>query len=138
MGVAALQHHLDRLAAGEDALVQPYVSSIEQTGEFSIIAIGGAVLLAVRKAPMLGEWRVQSDFGGTATAVPLPHEMAAIAQDVLAWLTTTPSYARLDVVLDDGGSPRVMECELVEPELFFRLDPAVAEAFVSELASGLG
>jgi len=132
-GVAALQRHLDRVAEREDVLLQPYVRSIEQTGEYSVIVVGGTVQLTVRKAPSGGEWRVQSDFGGTAEVVTMPDSARPVVERTLAALPLTPTYARLDVVLGADEAPQIMECELVEPELFFRMDPALAAAFIDEL-----
>lgn len=135
LGVPALQQHLNRIVALEDALIQPYVETIETVGEHSVVALGGEVRLCVRKSPKRGEWRIQSDFGGTCAAVPLPADMAAVADQVLARLPVTPTYARIDLVRGAEGAPRVMECELVEPELFFRLDPTLPLAFVDVLRS---
>ena len=47
----AAQQHLDRLLDGEDAVVQPYLPSIADDGELSVVVIGGAPTHAVAKRP---------------------------------------------------------------------------------------
>jgi glutathione synthase/RimK-type ligase-like ATP-grasp enzyme len=126
VGPAGLQRHLDRVVRSEDALVQPFVESIATAGEISVIAIAGEPRLAIRKTPAPGDWRTQTDFGGTATAVPITAPLEDIAARALGALATTPAYARIDVT-GDPTDHRLVELELVEPELFFRFDTTVAD-----------
>jgi hypothetical protein len=37
-----------------------------------------------------------------------------------------PLYARVDLIRDDTGQPRVLELEMTEPSLFFRHAPGSA------------
>lgn len=132
-GVDAAGAHLERLVADEDVIVQPVVESIRTEGEVSIVAVGGEPLAAIVKRPSAGEWRVQSDFGGTAELVPLDGELVAVARVALADRAT--DYARIDVARHDGRWV-VLELELVEPELFFRLAPTVADRLAERIAGG--
>jgi glutathione synthase/RimK-type ligase-like ATP-grasp enzyme len=116
--------HFARLVAAEDVLVQPVVSSVADAGEVSVIAIDGEPLAAVVKYAAQGDWRVQSDFGGTAVAVALTEAWRELALRALRSVPT-PVYARVDLVHDRDGWA-VMELELIEPELFFPLVPTVA------------
>jgi glutathione synthase/RimK-type ligase-like ATP-grasp enzyme len=135
-GVAAASH-LARLVAREDALVQPVVDSIGANGEVSVIAVDGMSLTAILKQATPGEWRVQSDFGGTARRVPLTDDLAQIAADGLTAVGAAPVYARVDVARLDGRWA-IVELELIEPELFFRLDPLLAERFADALLPVVG
>ncbi|MET0459041.1 MAG: hypothetical protein ABW195_07320 [Ilumatobacteraceae bacterium] len=126
LGLSALQRHLDAITHTEDALVQPFVDSIEAHGEISIVAVAGVPCLAVEKRAAPGDWRVHAEFGGTATAVALTSALDDVATTALRSLPTTPTYARIDVVVGPTGF-QVLELELVEPELFFRLDPDLAD-----------
>ena len=67
-GMVAAAAHLRALAAAEDALVQPFVPSVLDRGETSIVVVAGELTHVVRKVPADGDWRVQSDFGGTSPA----------------------------------------------------------------------
>lgn len=132
IGRSAAASHLARLVASEDALVQPAVDSIGEDGEVSVIAVGGTPLTAVLKRAMPGEWRVQSDFGGTARRIPLTDDLVRVAADSFGALGGSPVYARVDAARF-GGRWVVVELELIEPELFFRLDPLLAERFADAL-----
>ena len=118
-GLAAAQRHLDALLAGEDALVQQFISSVPVAGEVSVVAIDGVVTHAVRKISASGEWRVQVEFGGSAHLISISDDIAAAAQRAIGAAPLTPLYARIDLVDGADDVPLVMELELVEPELFF-------------------
>lgn len=51
-----------------DVLVQAYLPEIATGGELSMVSIDGRYSHAVRNVPKAGDFRVQSDFGGKATA----------------------------------------------------------------------
>jgi glutathione synthase/RimK-type ligase-like ATP-grasp enzyme len=126
IGLVALQDHLDRILQREDALVQPFVPSIATSGEISVVAIAGEPCLAIRKVPAAGDWRTQAEFGGTAVSIRLTASLKRIAGAALDALDTTPAYARIDVT-GDPSNHQLVELELIEPELFFRFDPTVAD-----------
>lgn len=138
IGHEAASEHLLKLLANEDVVVQPYLPSITDVGEISVIAIGGDVHMALVKTAKPGEWRVQADFGGTCQLTALTGEIRNAAVQALAAVSPTPAYARVDLVRGEDGMLQLLELELVEPELFFRLDPTLAERFARHLASRLG
>jgi glutathione synthase/RimK-type ligase-like ATP-grasp enzyme len=111
-----------------DVLVQPYMKEIEQ-GEWSLIFFGGEFSHAVFKRPKRGDFRVQSDFGGTATARMPDAKLIEQARKHVKkeWL-----YARVDGIEQDGRF-LLMELELTEPALFFHTDPAAPGRFVDAL-----
>ncbi len=119
--------HLATLTARGAALVQPYVASVEDYGERSLIWIDGALSHAVRKSPR---------FAGQSELVSGPYPIAdderAVAIAALAPYGDL-LYARVDLARDAAGQPRVMELELVEPSLFFAKQPGSADRFVSGL-----
>lgn len=127
--------HFRRLLADEDVLVQPFIGSIMTEGELSIVAIGGTPMHAVHKRPRAGEWRVQSDFGGTVVRLAMRDEYAAAVRTVLAAVDARPAFARADMVRLDGQL-QLMELELIEPDLFFRLAPQAADALAGLVSGG--
>lgn len=143
--VAAAQAHVDRLLrAGEDVLIQPYLSSVETRGEFSAILIDEEITHAVRKSPVPGDYRVQDDFGARDEPCVLPDEHVVIARrafsavgDLLGEAGRKLLYARVDCLLGDDGSPRLTEFEAVEPSLFFRHSPAAAVRFADAVIARL-
>ena len=124
--LASADAHLRRLVEREDVLVQPFIASIETDGEVSVVAIGGEITHAVLKRPTVGEWRVQSDFGGSAVRVPVTAEHERAVSSVLGAVDGAPTYARVDLVGIDGEL-HLMELELIEPELFFQIAPEAAD-----------
>jgi glutathione synthase/RimK-type ligase-like ATP-grasp enzyme len=126
VGLASLQRHLDRILEREDALIQPFVESIATSGEISVVAVAGESCLAIRKVPAPGDWRTQTEFGGTAVTTPLTASLKQISATALNALDTTPAYARIDVT-GDASDHQLVELELIEPELFFRFDTSVAD-----------
>ncbi len=131
------QAHLDRTLAREGMMLQPYLERVETEGELSAIFLDGAFSHAVRKVPVPGDFRVQDDFGARDEPLELsPDErelverIAGLAGRALRRAAGVPMaellYARVDLLRDDAGRPRLTELELVEPSLFFRHAPAAA------------
>lgn len=117
-------------AAG--GLLQRFVPEVVEGGEVSLVFIAGTCSHAVRKRPRAGDFRVQHDFGGTASREAVDPALVrfgrrALEASGLAWL-----YARVDVVETTDG-PLLMELELIEPDLFLDQAPEAAE----RLAEGL-
>ena len=114
--------HLAALVADRDALVQPYVPSVAERGERSLIFFGGRFSHAVDKIPARGDYRVQEMYGGRYRRhQPTPPEMAAAERALAAAPADALLYARVDLV-EGGDGPLVMELELIEPELFLGFD----------------
>jgi glutathione synthase/RimK-type ligase-like ATP-grasp enzyme len=112
-----------------DVLVQPYQPAIE-AGEWSLCFFGGAFSHAVLKRPRSGEFRVQSELGGT---VSIEHPQPSLVAEAAAVTALIPGgwlYARVDAC-SVRGSLLLMELELIEPTLFFHADPAAADRFAT-------
>lgn len=107
-------------------LVQPFVPSIEEVGELSVILLGGEVSHGIRKVPKAGDIRVQREHGGRETVEVPSEEACQVAHAVLQACPGTPMYARIDMV-ERAGKLELMEAELIEPELFFALVPDAAD-----------
>ena len=112
--------------AAEDMLIQPFEPAILKTGETSLMVIDGTATHAVRKIAAAGEFRVQDDHGGTVHAHEASAEERKLAERAIARAPGRIDYARVDLVDSDDG-PRIMELELIEPELFFRVRPEAAD-----------
>lgn len=102
-----------RLVRDRDALVQPYLASVAQYGERSLIWIDGEFTHAVRKAP-----RLSGDDEAVSDALPIAADELALAEQVIADVDHDLLYARVDLIRDDHGRPLLAELELVEPSLF--------------------
>ncbi|MEM9405303.1 MAG: hypothetical protein AAGA81_04630 [Acidobacteriota bacterium] len=119
-------------ASHGDLMLQPFLPEIEARGEWSLLFFGGEFSHAVLKKARDGEFRVQSDFGGSATLAEAPPALIADAKRVLRVLGRPPLYARIDGV-DRDGRLLLVEAELIEPQLFLRLDEQAPRRFAEAL-----
>ena len=127
------QDHLRALLRDGDALVQPYVASVEGHGERSVVWIDGAITHSVRKSP-----RFPGDPESVSAALPVAADEADVALRAIAAAPSPLLYARVDMARDDRGAPRVMELELIEPSLFFPRCPAALARYVDAVRRLLG
>jgi hypothetical protein len=120
--------HLAALLARGAALVQPYVASVDDYGERSIVFIDGELTHSIRKTPRFsgGVERVTGPF-------PIADDERALALAALGSVQDQLLYGRVDMARDDDGRPMVMELELVEPSLFFTKSPEALDRFVTGL-----
>jgi glutathione synthase/RimK-type ligase-like ATP-grasp enzyme len=124
--------HLRALLAREDALVQPFLPSVEGHGERAVVWIDGEATHAVRKSP-----RFLGDPESVSEAVPIEPDEAALARRAVTAAPGPLFYARVDVARGPDGAPCVMELELIEPSLFFPKAPAALERYVAGVAARL-
>ena len=136
VGSSAAARHLRALTAREDTVVQPFVASVLDDGEISLVYLGGTFSHAVRKTAAPGDWRVQSDFGGTAASTDPPEHVRA-AGDAALHAGPAAVYARVDV-LAGAESTLVIEHELIDCELFLSTAPGAAGRFADALLAECG
>ncbi len=134
-GMGEAQAHLDRLVGAEPLMLQPYVESVEQVGERSAIVIAGQVTHAVVKRAVPGDYRVQDDHGGTDAPTELSDDEAELVAKTVNAVPFDCLYVRVDMLQDHTGRPCVIECEAVEPSLFFRHGRHAALALADALES---
>jgi glutathione synthase/RimK-type ligase-like ATP-grasp enzyme len=125
--------HLTSMLATRDMLVQRYQPSVDDYGERAVICIDGQPTHAVRKgARFFGQ-----NENISAEAVPIADDERALAMRILAAAPGPLLYARVDLVRDAEGRPRLMELELIEPSLFFGRHPPAAARLAAALAARL-
>ncbi|MEU0751524.1 ATP-grasp domain-containing protein [Streptomyces albogriseolus] len=128
---------------GFTAMVQPYVRAIDSGGERALQFFGGTLLHASRKGPVLAPGtpydQRKTAHPGLTDWTPTTDELA-VAQAALAAVPGAPEllYARVDLVDGDDGRPRVMELELVEPNLFLWLHPESLPVVVERITEAAG
>jgi len=118
---------LELALARAEAMIQPFLSSLEQQGELSLVYIDGKFTHAVRKRPAPGDFRVQSIWGGTAEQAEPAEVEVELAERALAALPEPPLYARVDLVEGPEG-PCLIELELIEPNLHLHEHRPAADA----------
>ena len=125
---------VNRLLESEAFLVQPFLKSLLETGETSVMVFGGTVTHAVRKIGKPGDFRIHDDHGGKVYPYQPSPEEVVFAERVVAQCQPAPAYARVDIVRDKAGGLTLMELEVIEPELFLRFHPESAQLFADEIA----
>jgi glutathione synthase/RimK-type ligase-like ATP-grasp enzyme len=109
-------------------MVQPYLASVETSGERAVVWIDGALSHAVRKTPRF----FGADEHVSAAAAIAPDERL-LAERLLEPFASRLLYGRVDVARDRAGSVVLMELELTEPSLFLAQFPAACERLASAM-----
>lgn len=125
--------HVTRLHAQHRvAMVQPYLDAIEINSETALIYIGGAFSHAAAKSALLSGGATEPGLFAPETVSPRTPSAAerALGDATMAWLGRSaygpPLYARVDLLPDADGRPRILEVELTEPSLFLETDTDAA------------
>jgi hypothetical protein len=126
---------LDELCIGPGAMVQKFMGSIVDVGEWSLMFFDRVFSHATLKTPKPGDFRVQSDFGGSDRLADPPSHVLRSATTILESVEPT-LYARVDGVVEDNQF-HLMELELIEPALFLSSHPAAATRFAEAIAKKL-
>ncbi len=122
---------LEATFASRSFMVQPFVPAIVDEGEYSLFYFGGEYSHTILKSAVPGDFRVQEEYGGIITAVEPEAGLIESAQNVLRLIRDELLYARIDLVRDTSGGFMLMELELIEPALYFRMDPDSPARFAS-------
>lgn len=118
----------------QPAMIQPFLNSVVDRGEYSLFYFGNEFSHCVSKLPKPGDFRVQEEHGGLITARQPDTDMLAISQRVFDAIGEPLLYARIDLVYLPSGELAVIEVELIEPSLYFGYDDRSASRFASALA----
>lgn len=127
--VKAVEHEavFSELIANESMLIQEFQRNILTKGEVAFMVFGGKFSHAVLKKAKKGDFRVQDDFGGTIEIYHPSKEEIAFVEKAFAACNPLPIYARIDVIWDNEDKLCIGEIELIEPELWFRMDDEAAD-----------
>ena len=131
---------LERVTAGAtitaevDLLVQPFLASIVDEGELSLFYAAGEFTHMVRKVPATGDIRVQPEFGSDVRPEEPSDEARETSRMVLDAIGRELPDARVDLVRAEDGTLRLIELEIIEPQLYLRWAPETARTFASAIA----
>jgi hypothetical protein len=132
-------------ASGRSALVQPYISSVDERGEVAIVFLAGrrshvlrkrAVLEPDEVAPMIaGELGVaramlREDLVAASKCTAAEISFAEAVLEEVSARFAVPLYARVDLITSSDG-PLLLELEAVEPRLFLSLASGAHERFAA-------
>ncbi|MFH5884322.1 RimK family alpha-L-glutamate ligase [Halalkalibaculum sp. DA3122] len=133
--ITKAKQRVDELAevfADRAFMVQPMMQNIVDEGEFSLIYFGEEYSHTLLKTPKPHDFRVQEEHGGRLKTVEPEKELRRVSDQLMAKIEPTPLYSRVDMVRE-GDSFSLMELELIEPSLYFNMDPGSPERFANFL-----
>ena len=113
-------------------LIQKFIGEILTEGELSLIFFNKVFSHAVIKKPKTGDFRVQTDHGGTSEDFYPDEKIIADAAGFLSDIPGPLLYARVDGVIINHDF-YLMELELIEPALFFTKNKNAPQNFHNAL-----
>lgn len=123
---------LNGLLQEEDFILQPFLTEIEENGEWSFLFFGGKFSHALLKKAKSGDFRVQHSFGGTIHPQQPPKHLLTTAQQYIDQFAKNCLYARVDGAVVNGEFS-LMELELIEPFLFLATEEKAFENYYEAL-----
>jgi hypothetical protein len=141
----AIAHATRLLDDGRWVMIQPYVTSVDTSGETCLVFIDGELTHAVRKNALLtgpaedtGELYAAEEmvsFEATPAQIDVAERALAVARTATGADLT---YARVDLVSGDDGVPMVIELELTEPSLWMKYGTGVEGRLADAVVKLLG
>ena len=116
---------------GRAMMIQPFLGSVAEEGEYSIMLFGGVFSHSIVKRPKAGDYRVQPHLGGTEQPCAPPPGSVELAKAALAAAPAEATYARVDLIRDGAGELAIIELELIEPSLWLQHAPDKGASFAS-------
>lgn len=133
----ALRSELEMVFSNRPFMIQPFLNSIINEGEYSLFYFSGNYSHCILKRPASGDFRVQEEHGGRLSSIVPDAQMKICADKTLAALPECPLYARIDLIRTEKGLA-VMEVELIEPSLYFNMDGQSAQRFADAFERRFG
>jgi hemoglobin-like flavoprotein len=126
------QAYLDTLLKNQDVLVQPYIEAIAERGERSLIWIAGQWShYAVSKRTITRSTNTtpgdEEVILASLDELHLAEQTLQCTLQALGIAQQALLFARVDLVCDDQEQLRLLELELIEPILYLKLLPHIAE-----------
>jgi O-ureido-D-serine cyclo-ligase len=136
-----LAHIAALLAARRSVMLQPYLESVDTSGETALMYIDGRFSHAIRKGALLpaGAPSTAGLFAPEEIVARAPgaDELAAAERILAAAPFARLLYARVDLLRDAAGAPRLLELELTEPSFFLAHAAGSAGRFAAALLASL-
>lgn len=128
---------LEQVFSDKPFMIQPFMKSVIEEGEFSLFYFDGKYSHAILKTPKDDDFRVQEEHGGRLQKIEPEAELLKQAEITLNAIGEMPMYARVDFVRYKN-SFALMEAELIEPSLYFNMDSESAQRFSDAFVAKFG
>ena len=120
---------LQKIFSQRSFMVQPFMESIINEGEYSLFYFNGEYSHSILKTPKEHDFRVQEEHGGIIRTARPNDTMLRRGEKAIQALPGLPLYARVDFVRNSDNDFLIMEMELIEPSLYFSYDKESPEHF---------
>jgi glutathione synthase/RimK-type ligase-like ATP-grasp enzyme len=114
-------------------VVQQFIDTVCNEGEYSLFYLGDRYSHAIRKVPGSGDFRVQEEYGAEISSVEPEAALRETADSIMRLLDPLPVYCRSDFVRGEKGTFLLMELEMIEPSMYLRTNSAAARRFAESL-----
>lgn len=116
------------------ALIQPFIESVEELGEFCFIFFGGKFNYAIHRQTQK-DWRANSNYGVKIAPLKNPSKdhIDLALKALKALKSSNLLYARVDLLPQKNGNVLINEVELIEPSLYFDFHENALEIFIKNL-----
>ncbi|EAL52882.1 conserved hypothetical protein [Campylobacter upsaliensis RM3195] len=116
------------------ALIQPFIESVEELGEFCFIFFGGKFNYAIHRQTQK-DWRANSNYGVKIAPLKNPSKthIDLALKTLKALKSSNLLYARVDLLPQKNGNVLINEVELIEPSLYFDFHENALEIFIKNL-----
>ena len=119
---------------GRACMVQPFLPSVVDEGEYTFVFIDGEFSHGVLKRAAEGEYRIQSLYGGREEDyTPAASDLATAEAVVAALPFTNLLYCRVDMARLPSGELAVMEAEAIEPYLYPEQGPGLGRRLAAAI-----
>ncbi len=124
------QEWLGNVLRDRDAMMQPYMASVEHGGERALIWIDGMATHAIAKQPRFADGRES-----VSPMLPVDAMERVLVDHALGEFADQLLYARVDVMADANGAPLISEVEVLEPSLFLLQSPMALARFADAIVA---
>ena len=108
------------------------MENVQVEGEYSLFFFSNKFSHAILKMPKDKDFRVQEEHGACIISTEPESALLDTAATALRMVEPVPVYARCDFIRGPDGRFLLMELEVIEPSLYFRMDSGAAERFAQE------
>ena len=121
---------------GRPCMVQPFLPSVVEEGEYTFVFIDGAFSHGVLKRAAEGEYRIQSLYGGyECDYTPSAADLSTAQAVVQALPFDEVLYCRIDMARLPSGELAVMEAEMIEPYLYPQQGPQLGKRLAAAITA---
>jgi glutathione synthase/RimK-type ligase-like ATP-grasp enzyme len=130
--IAKINTQYKTIASEKELLLQKFIPEIQTEGETSFIFFNKKFSHAVNKKPVEGDFRIQSQFGGTYKLINPTQELIHKAQKIVNTFPDNLLYARVDGIIIENEL-HLMEVECIEPDLYFNLSKGSLSKYINSV-----